>query len=448
MSTPAKKVVKKAIKQAVKKEEKKVIKKDLKKKRPNMKKLAQSMSHSAGFGPVQGHGGYFGDLLGQAGSKLGDWLSDKALNWIGLGDYEPAGVHVDSSDIDKNTMLAGTSPPEITNKGQAFIFRHREYVGDVPPSITFSLSSYQINPGNIKLFNWLANLAGAFEEYQILGMIVEYKPLVSAVSENAIGAVVIASEYNPSKPNFANKVSMENYEYAVSCAPHHSMFHAIECDPKLTTIPHKQVLLGSIPSGEDPRLYNWANLQVATQGQANTTGVIGELWITYEIACFKPLDSISQGLGLLTDKFRITQVLAGSTALWSNFGGTANVCDQLGGTMSNAGVYLFPANVTQGLFLINLCLTPSANWSASSNISISGAAHCNLLQIFGGDGSLQVVVECINGTTQPATITAICTVNSPGALIAELDFAVLSAALTNTVYIDLIITQINGSITS
>jgi len=403
---------------------------------------------------IRGRGDYFGDVLGSLGSKLGNFLSSKAKSFIGVGDYEDASMHIDDSKIAGNSLAAGTATPVVANKGQAFIFRHREYISDVLPSTAFTNTSYILNPGNPKTFPWLAPIASAFEQYQIIGMLAEYKPLVSAISQNSIGAVVFATEYNVIKPNFTSKVAMENYEYATSCAPHHAMFHAIECKPTETPTYVKDVLVGSVPPNTDARLYNWGNLQLATQGQANGTGVIGEFWITYEIACYKPLFSVSQGLALLTDKwgFRATpnNVNLFTTVTTPTINAGYKSGSLLGCTLTAGGIVVFPTNISIGQYLVNFTITPTADWSASTTLqgftnggSVSNGAWT---MVYRNDTSICNGTSGLAGNQSSITITGVFQVTAQGALQAQFLIPNLTGAVTNTIDYDIIITQMNGNI--
>jgi len=408
---------------------------------------------------IRGRGDYFGDLLGGLGTKLGNFLSGKAKSFIGVGDYEDASMHIDDSKISGNSLAAGTAIPVVANKGQAFIFRHREYIGDVLPSVGFVNNSYIMNPGNSKLFPWLAPIASAFEEYQIIGMLAEYKPLVSAVSANSIGAVVFATEYNVLKPAFTSKVAMENYEYATSCAPHHAMFHAIECKPAETPTCIKDVLVGGVPSGSDARLYNWGNLQLATQGQANTTGVIGEFWLTYEIACFKPLFSVSQGLAIPTDKWGFNNT-PNSTNLFNTITSNTiingyNPKSFIGCTISTGGIVVFPLAIASGSYLINCTIKPNGNWSSNTTWQAftNGGAVSNgaFLAVYNGPSALiaQTVglpASAVAATADAITICGIFAVNAIGASQGQFTIPQLTTSVTNTFWFDIVITQVNGNI--
>jgi len=413
-------------------------------------------NHQSGF--AQGHGGYFGDLLGGLGSKLGDFLQDKAKKLIGLGDYKDPDVVVSDHDVDCNSLCAGTQAPMIKNLGPAFIFRHREYVTDINSSVAFTNQSFLLNPGNNRLFTWLSAIAAAFEEYAFLGAIAEYKPLISLTSTNANGAVVFATEYNVTKPNFTSKVAMENYEYATSCAPYQSMFHAIECAPGQTAFgsAHRYVLSGSVPTGQDPKTYFLGNLQLATQGQASAS-VIGEFWLTYEIAFYKPLYAIGQGLNLLSDHY-VYQTGSSTSVLIPASGLAVNpLSGLLGSSIAATGAIVFPPQVTIGTYLIVVSMTASGGFTNALQFATANSvfANCALLALFQSNTGAadQVSFPGSNTVSQLApaaanmgSIVLVVSINAPGAVQATINLNSTLATGGGTVAATVFITQINGNI--
>lgn len=235
---------------------------------------------------------------GQLGSFAGEMLGGAAQNLLmtlasGLGDYQ----------VKHNTLLA-PEPPTIINdsvKG-GITFRHKEYVKDIITSATpgaFNLESFQLNPGNEKLFTWLSQVAPNFEQYEMQGCILHFRSLSADAlnsTNTALGAVIMATNYDSLDTNFSNKGEMENYEWGMSCKPSNDMLHPIECAPRQTPVTELYVLNGPTPSGADPRLYNWGNFQIATNGFQGTSVNIGELWITYQIRLLKPKIFTTKGL--------------------------------------------------------------------------------------------------------------------------------------------------------
>lgn len=176
---------------------------------------------------------------------------------------------------------------------------HKEYIKDIQGSTTFQLTELPLNPGLGSSFPWLAQMADAYEEYRIKGMVFEFKSLSSefTVSANvatgnngALGAVIMATNYNAARsPAFNNKKEMENYEHAQSAPPTRSQIHAVECKGQGTVLKTLYLRTGATEPGTDIRLYDIGNFGIATQGMQESAGAtIGELWVAYEVEFYKP----------------------------------------------------------------------------------------------------------------------------------------------------------------
>ena len=161
--------------------------------------------------------------------------------------------------------------------------------------------TYVLNPGIASTFPWLSNIAKSFDQYQWLGLIFEFKSTtadVGSVSNLGMGTVIMSTDYDAADPPFGTKVEMENNQYTCSTKPSSSIYHAVECDPKVTVQPQLYVRSGPLTSTSlDLRFYDHGNFQIATQGlPAGTSGTIGELWCTYKVAFYKPQIHNSQQL--------------------------------------------------------------------------------------------------------------------------------------------------------
>jgi len=229
---------------------------------------------------VKGHGGYAEDI----GSSLGSWLGKKAgglfSSITGLGDYS----------VSSNTLVQPNNPPILSNTRQATRVTHREFITDVISTTGFTLNSYPVNPGMAVTFPWLATVASCYEQYKLWGLIFEYKS-TSAVALNStstgLGTVIMATEYDVSKPTFTDKRSMENYVYCTSCPPSVSAMHPIECAPNANVLSDLYTRSG-VETGSDLRFSDVGNFQIATVGMPAAGSVIGELWCTFDVELIKP----------------------------------------------------------------------------------------------------------------------------------------------------------------
>ena len=178
-----------------------------------------------------------GALAGPGGAAVGHYLGKGAQEMfqslVGFGDYR----------LNGNTLMTGgMSPPQMVNSINrgGYIVRHREYLGDVLATETFTSKVYPLNPG-IQTFPWLSQIAGSFEQYKFRGLVFEFRStssdaVLSTATSSALGTVIMATQYNVLNPPFASKLAMENYEFANSDKPSCSFYHPIECMASRTPV--------------------------------------------------------------------------------------------------------------------------------------------------------------------------------------------------------------------
>jgi hypothetical protein len=234
------------------------------------------------------------DYGSRLGSVVGEGLQSLA-NVFGFGEYS----------IQQNSCLSmvdmGTSPPRVvnTNKGEATIVNHREYLGDLltgtgptgGPSV-FNITGYPLNPGNSELFPFLAPIAWNFQEYEVRGMLVELKSMCSDYAASlSLGSMFVAAEYSVLQPAPTDKIQVENLEYACSNKPSNSIIMPIECKRTNTALDstHLYTAVDGEYLGGDARLYDMAAIYIGSYGcPTAVASPIAEIWVTYEIALFKP----------------------------------------------------------------------------------------------------------------------------------------------------------------
>lgn len=237
-----------------------------------------------GFASDVGYGlGRIGNVItGRSDLHRGGAEAGKAFSKVtGLGAYM----------LNQNTLMQVV--PDIVNsksKEGATIVRHKEYVGDVLGSTGFTIqSTLDINPGLTGTFPWASQIANAYEEWELLGCLVEFVSTSGTAvgsTSTALGEVMISSEYNSYNGLFTTKQQMLNQIFAVSGAPSCNLTHAIECSPKQNQVARFYVRNGA---SEVPIvLTDLCRTSIATSGQQVAGTALGELWITYELALYKP----------------------------------------------------------------------------------------------------------------------------------------------------------------
>jgi len=164
---------------------------------------------------------------------------------------------------------------------------HREFLGDILATTAFVNRSEEIRITNAALFPWLSKWAKAFDEVEFNGLIFSFKTTSGSLANTqALGTIIMATQYNPYDPAFANKQDMENYQYSTSTVPSLSVLHPVECDPSM----RQQPILSVLPSGDngDKRFTALGKFNLATVGSyvpaaPNDKVSLGELWVTYDV---------------------------------------------------------------------------------------------------------------------------------------------------------------------
>jgi hypothetical protein len=182
--------------------------------------------------------------------------------------------------------------PMFAKAGRGIRVSHREYLQDVITSGTtgaFSIVTYEIQPALASSFPWLSSIAEQFVEYEINGMIYEFKSNsydALASTNTASGTVVMTTQYNVLAEQFVNKQQMEQYEFTCSSKPSVNLTHPVECAKAESPIKVLTIRNGVAPG--DLRLYDFANFNLATVGMQGASTNIGELWVSYDITFYKP----------------------------------------------------------------------------------------------------------------------------------------------------------------
>jgi hypothetical protein len=226
-------------------------------------------------------GAVIGSALGSAGGNLAGY-------YTGTGNYK----------VSQNAVLNAN----FQNRDSTVI-THREYVTDIKAGsgtpTNFDIVKFPLNPGSAETFPWLSGIASNYEEYEILGMVFTFVSTSGnsiGSTNTALGTVILATEYDPTKPDFVNKQAMENYMFATSNKPSEHQIHAIECKKNLTPVKMLYVRTGA-NTGTDLRWTDFGNFYIATVGNPLAGANLGELWVTYKVRLSKPRLPVTVGAG-------------------------------------------------------------------------------------------------------------------------------------------------------
>jgi hypothetical protein len=276
-------------------------------------------------------GGMFGNA--SIGRGIGRWLGTGIGSIFGSGDYSLSGTAPSY-----NVMMNGSQIPKFDSTRQTNVVCHREYLGDIQGTAVFTNRQYPLNPGMAITFPWLSTVAENYQEYKFHGLVFEFRSLITDfVTGGAPGVIVMSTNYNADAPLYTTKQQMENAEFAVSTKPTINLMHGVECADNQTILPQRYIRDSLPPTGQDLRLYDLGNFQFASA--SNPVQDLGELWVSYCVEFFKPVQPTSTSIpGAGVHLFRTGATSAaplGATAITQK-GNLAITCDGVGIAIPNS----------------------------------------------------------------------------------------------------------------
>lgn len=344
---------------------------------------------------VVGRGAYFAPdyferlgegFFGNRGKLVGEGVYD-VLKAFGLGKYK----------VKRNSLVQkldmGDEVPRVrnSNQGEGFVIQHEEYIGDLLTGTgtptPFATESFNINPANPELFPFLSAIAENFEEYEFRGLLFTLKSLASeATTALSLGSHFGAVQYDVNDPAFTNKQELENYQYANSKKVSKSFILPVECAKGNDVLAHLYTApSGVIPAGADSKFYNLGRLTIGSQGCPAANTPIAELWVSYEIALFKPKLTAGGDLqtATITAHYYSTDFTnakpLGQT--WnSNYDPSSG--SYWSGSISSAGggTISFPPNMTEGVFQVTVRWTGTAATFGAPTVTTANCTAVNMYQ--------------------------------------------------------------------
>jgi len=316
-----------------------------------------------------------------AGKQVGRAAMTYLPSLFGSGDYNLKG----NSLVKNAENLEANSVPQFTTGKRGTRIREREYIGDIIASSTqgaFNDQVFTINPTNSAAFPWLSTVASQYQQWEPHGIVFEFVSTSSEFngSSQALGTVVMATNYNVYDSPFPNKQVMENSDYANSTAPSDSAVHGIECDPKERPTP---VMYIETPPGGSLQLSSLGNFQVATQGMSVASVTLGELWVSYDITFYKK--QISSATALTSFWQATATTVSGASPLVAPVvtSGSSAYFTTLTIVGTGVNVY-FPTAQSSGTYLVYYTLASTSS-AIPTPISLSG---CTVTQTQKGTPSL------------------------------------------------------------
>lgn len=347
---------------------------------------------------------------------LGGTMGNALSRFTGYGDYV-------ANNLVKSEGYDGQSIPKFGSAKGGTRITHAEYLGDIASSTSFNANVFRINPGDARTFPWLSQIADGYEKYRFRSLIFTYRSISSEYSTTqTLGAVIAAAQYDVLDPSFTSKSQMENYHTAISTKPSNNLLFGVECKPSSTAADELYLRYGpTIPANADARLYDLANVTIATQGMNATQFTAGEWWVSYDVELFYPnINFSSYGTSTIlyhgfTNTASATNIFNGLVTRYSNMN-TAP-------TGSN-NVLSFPSTINGGVInLLVYVYSQTAVTTAGGALSNASSTNCAPIQILNNAqsnsistgwnvGTFRLTFQCLYGVSGASpTIT----LNAPAA---------------------------------
>lgn len=271
-----------------------------------------NMIGSGKYSAIRGFNKFAKTKGGKAVGNLGIALLKSATKRV-MG----AGLYTGQGSYSKNSLIGRGVAPEVplfasqADETGAVTVSRREFVADLyAPGLSggqiipFENRTFALNPGLEQVFPWLSQIAQNYDEYEFKQLIFTFRSTTTDIGSSTTGqcgTVIMATNYNPANPNFADKNQMMEYDAAMSSKITESLQHGVECDTrKLAGDKIKHIRANPTGSVGDLKDYDHGNFQIAIANApkeyANQT--IGELWVSYTVVLRKPKFFTSRGLGI------------------------------------------------------------------------------------------------------------------------------------------------------
>ena len=403
---------------------------------------------------------------GFAGGKAGYGIGKSFSQMQGWGDYTSNQLIAGSGDA---PIRVNGNPNDLT--GDVYV-THREFVCNITTPVStapnqsspFSIQSFDINPGLTSTFPWLSQLAANFTLYEFAGLVFQFRPTFgeSGGTTNALGKVIMGTQYDPDAPPFTSSVQMENYDYAQSSKPSIESRHGVETAQSQQFATMQYVRTGSTTKSKV--FTDIGTFYIATEGVPQTASVgtqliVGELWVSYTIKLSRAqlntsilnsninnarfycllatgATNLLQG-GVVTAPSR--SVVPNSQFLYASNSNNLNLT--LSSSSLTAITVSWPVDINIGYYRITFC----ANQPVAAANRVSSTTLVNMTQtnnsfpyMLGSSENVSVVAfEPVLSAWAAATerffaFDTVVKISSPGLNIASITFNLLNAIAVNT----------------
>lgn len=284
-------------------------------------------------------------------------------------------------------------------------FCNSEAIGTILGSTAFAVATkIYINPGLVASFPWLSSQAARWQQYRFHSLRFRY---VTRTATSTVGSVILSPDYNSIETPPRSDQEASNTQDAVEdCA-----WQEITCnlDPKAMFPfgPRKNIRSGGVAG--DLSNYDGGRFFVCTNG-FTTAGVIGKLYVDYEVEFFVPQSTTIAAPGPSV----ISQYTKGTTAQNLTASAITDVLfdfvnyDPLGIGLQVAGKFSPPPGVYHVTGYLSVTSTTAGNIGVTltvlkNDVNIAGQNPINSLALTTASTSIPITQAVIDSIVPIST---------------------------------------------
>lgn len=316
--------------------------------------------------------------------------------------------------VQRNSLLEGQQTPKFVLHEDGVEICHREYFYTSNSSLSFAAQSFSIRPNNSAMFPWLATIADSFEQWEPLGLIIEYRPTsgtnFNQASSNSLGVEMLATQYDVTAPPFTSRRELDAYQYSSSCVPFETMIHPIECkslnNPTNTyyILKDAQGRAANTSFANAIQLYDMGKLYSAVEGMPQAGIPQGELWVSYHIRLKKPrLPTTPPGSLMLFEQ--PTNSAAATTPLGTTSSlGVEKATGVLGPAVATGSTTRSVVLPITGYYLVIVACKDSGTGISAEPAAPTLGANVSAVSVFNNRTASTVTVALNSKTLQVSTV--------------------------------------------
>jgi hypothetical protein len=230
-----------------------------------------------------------------------------ASAYMGRGMYNPVKHGV--NDLIRGGRSSVPTMMSVPDETGSLVVSHMERVADIiaPADDKFHVQSFTVQAGLEETFPWLHQLAGCYEEYEVLQCVFEYKGhdiVGTTTGLDLQGQVIAATKYNVKSKSFTDRHEMQAYPHATSCSMNGTLASGVEAAPGKIAAgdTHRYIRTGGLSTTDDSTDFDHARFELALNNTPSDlyNKEVGQLFVQYMVKLSKPKIHAGRGKSIST----------------------------------------------------------------------------------------------------------------------------------------------------